>query len=143
MTTSQKTTTWFWVLGVLLLIWNAMGTLAYLGQKLMTPGQMAMLPEDQRTLIEMTPAWVTSAFALAVWGGLTAAILMLLRKAFAHSMFMASLFGAVVQMCYNFFIAGAYDIYGPEGLLMPAMIIIISVYSIYFTGQCKEKGILT
>ena len=143
MATSQKTTTWFWVLGVLLLIWNAMGTLAYLGQKLMTPGQMAMLPKDQRALIEMTPAWVTSAFALAVWGGLTAAILMLLRKAFAHSMFMASLFGAVVQMCYNFFIAGAYDIYGPEGLLMPAIILIIGAYSIYYTGQCKEKGILT
>ncbi len=143
MTTSKKTTTWFWVLGVLLLIWNGMGVLAYLGQKLMTPGQMAMLPEDQRTLIEMTPAWVTSAFALAVWGGLMAAILMLLRKAFAHLMFMASLFGAVVQMCYNFFIAGAYDIYGPGGLLMPAMILIIGAYSIYYTGQCKEKGILT
>ena len=143
MTTSQKITTWFWVLGVLLLIWNGMGALAYLGQMLMSPGQMAMLPEDQRTLIEMTPSWVTSAFALAVWGGLTAAILMLLRKAFAHLMFMASLFGAVVQMCYNFFIAGAYDIYGPEGLLMPAMILSIGAYSIYYTGQCKEKGILT
>ena len=143
MTTSQKITTWFWVLGVLLLIWNGMGALEYLNNVLVTPGEMAMKPEAERNLIEMTPSWVTSAFALAVWGGLMAAILMLLRKAFAHLMFMASLFGAVVQMCYNFFIAGAYDIYGPEGLLMPAMIIIIGVYSIYFTGQCKEKGILT
>ena len=143
MRTSQKITTWFWVLGVLLLIWNGMGALEYLNNVLVTPGEMAMKPEAERNLIEMTPSWVTSAFALAVWGGLMAAILMLLRKAFAHLMFMASLFGAVVQMCYNFFIAGAYDIYGPEGLLMPAMIIIIGVYSIYFTGQCKEKGILT
>ena len=143
MTTSQKITTWFWVLGVLLLIWNGMGALEYLNNVLVTPGEMAMKSEAERNLIEMTPSWVTSAFALAVWGGLMAAILMLLRKAFAHLMFMASLFGAVVQMCYNFFIAGAYDIYGPEGLLMPAMIIIIGVYSIYFTGQCKEKGILT
>ena len=143
MRTSQKITTWFWVLGVLLLIWNGMGALEYLNNVLVTPGEMAMKSEAERNLIEMTPSWVTSAFALAVWGGLMAAILMLLRKAFAHLMFMASLFGAVVQMCYNFFIAGAYDIYGPEGLLMPAMIIIIGVYSIYFTGQCKEKGILT
>lgn len=142
MTTSQKTSTWFWVLGVLLLIWNAMGALAYLGQHLMTPEQMAILPEDQRTLLEMTPAWATSAFALAVWGGLVAAILMLLRKAFAHLMFMASLFGAVVQMIYNFFIAGAYDIYGPGGLVMPVMILIIGAYSIYYTGQCKDQGIL-
>jgi hypothetical protein len=139
----QKTPAWFWIMAVILVVWNAMGVLAYLGQHLMTPEQMALMPEDQRALLEMTPAWATSAFAIAVWGGLMAAILMLLRKAFAHLMFMASMFGAVVQMGYNFFIAGAYDIYGPGGLLMPAMILIIGAYSIYYTGQCKEKGILT
>ncbi|MEY2998111.1 MAG: hypothetical protein RIQ82_1492, partial [Bacteroidota bacterium] len=57
MNTSQKPTTWFWVLGVLLLIWNAMGAMAYLGQMLITPEQLAMIPDNQRELIESTPSW--------------------------------------------------------------------------------------
>jgi hypothetical protein len=139
---SQKTAKWFWVLGVLLVIWNAMGCLAYLGQKLMTPEQMAALPEDQLTFIEMTPAWITTAFALAVWGGLLASILMLLRKSFAHSMFIASLIGVIIQTGYNFFIAGAYQVFGPEGLVMPVVVLSIGIYCIYFTRQCKDNGLL-
>lgn len=142
MNTTNKPNTWFWVLGTLFLIWNTLGAIAYLGQELMTLEQMEMLPEGQRMLIENTPPWVTSAFAIAVWGGLTASILMLLRKAFAYLWFIASMVGILGQMCYNFIIAGAYDIYGPEGLVMPVMIIIIGVYSIYYTGRCKQKGIL-
>ena len=139
---TQKTTNWFWVLGVLFFIWNAWGAKEYLGQALITPEQLASYPEDQRALLEMTPAWVTSAFAIAVWGGLVGAILMLLRKAFAQLMFMASFVGVLVQMFYNFFIAGAYDVYGPGGLIMPIMVLIIGIYSIYYTGQCKANGIL-
>jgi len=143
MTTAKKPTTWFWILGVLLVIWNAMGATAYLAQKMMTPEQMAMMPEDQRVFLEMTPPWVTAAFALAVWGGLTATILMLLRKAFAYLMFIGSLFGILVQMFYNFVIAGAYEIYGPQGLLMPITVLLIATYSIYFTAKSKAQGVLT
>jgi len=52
----QKPSTWFWILGVLLLIWNAMGAMAYLGQTLITLEQLAILPEDQRMFIENTPS---------------------------------------------------------------------------------------
>ena len=143
MTTAKKPTAWFWILSVLLLIWNAMGATAYLAQKLMTPQQMSMMPEDQRVLLEMTPPWVTAAFALAVWGGLAASILMLLRKAFAYLMFIGSLFGILVQMFYNFVIAGANEIYGPEGLVMPITVLLIATYSIYFTAKSKAQGLLT
>ncbi len=143
MTTAKKPTTWFWILGVLLLIWNAMGAAAYLAQKLMPPQQMAMMPEDQRVFLEMTPSWVTAAFALAVWGGLTASVLMLLRKAFAYLMFIGSLFGVLAQMFYNFVIAGAYKIYGTQGLVMPIIVLLIATYSIYFTAKSKAQGVLT
>lgn len=138
----QKPSTWFWILVVLLLIWNAMGAMAYLGQTLITLEQLAILPEDQRMLIENTPSWVVSAFAIAVWGGLTASILMLLRKAFAHLWFIASMVGILGQMFYNFAIAGAYEVYGPGGLVMPVMVLFLGFYSIYYTKKAKDQGIL-
>ena len=42
------------------------------------------LPELQRELIENRPSWATGASAIAVFSGLFASFLLLLKKAFPH-----------------------------------------------------------
>ena len=85
MTNSTKPTTSYWIISVLALLWNLMGVAVYLGQALMTDDMKAMLPEDQLAIIENTPAWATAAFAIAVWFGLLACILLLARKKIAKT----------------------------------------------------------
>jgi len=64
-----KPTTSFWIIGIIALIWNLMGVFAYLQEAYMTVEDLAALPPDQQALFENVPAWVTSAFAFAVFGG--------------------------------------------------------------------------
>lgn len=142
-TTSNKPTTAFWVIGIIALIWNIMGVMAYLGQAYMTDEMLAALPEAERALYENVPAWVTAAFAIAVFGGALACLLLLMRKKLAKLVFMISLIAVIVQMIYNFFMSKAAEVYGPGGMIMPVMVIIISIFLVWYARKADEKGWLS
>ena len=104
----------FYVISSLALVWNLMGVFNYLGQVLMSDEVLASLPKDQQLLYQDDPAWVTAAFAVAVFSGTLGAVFLLLKKKIAST-------------------------YGPLGLLMPLMIIAVGAYLIWYSKKAKEN----
>src|SRR5690606_8872459 len=98
------------------------------------------LPEAEQTLYADLPAWVTAAFAIAVFGGTFGAIGLLLRKKWARIVFLISLIGIIIQMSHNFFISNNMEVYGPGALIMPIMVLVIGVYLIMFSKAAIAKG---
>ncbi len=86
----------FWVIGVVALIWHALGSMNFVMQ--MNTGTVTGMPESYRAVIENRPAWATAAFAIAVFGGAIGSVLLLLRKSAATYLFVASLVGVIVQV---------------------------------------------
>lgn len=140
MNTKEKAPTWFWIVSVIALIWNLMGCMAYLTQKMMTPEMLKAMPEAERIAMENMPAWATTAFAFAVWGGAVGSIFLLLRKRIAYITFIISFIGILVQFCYNFFIANTMEIYGPGALAMPIMVILFGGYLIYLANKAQNNN---
>lgn len=138
--TSTKPATWFWVVAALALVWNIIGAMAYIAQVMMTPEAMELLSEEERTLIESTPAWATGAFAIAVWGGTLGCILLLMRKKFATPILVVSLIGIIVQQYYSFFMTNAMEVYGLVRAILPVMVIIIAIYLVWFSRNATAKG---
>lgn len=141
-TQSSKPSTAFWVIGILALIWNGLGAMAYLGTAFMPEEVKTKLPEDQLTILENTPAWATAAFAIAVWFGVLGAIVFLMRKKAAKPIFIISFIGIIVQLIYNFFIANALEAYGPGGLVMPVLTVGFGLFLIWYSKKCSQDGIL-
>lgn len=139
----NKPNTLFWVIGIIALIWNGMGVMAYIGQAYMTDEMKAALPEAERALYENVPAWVTAAFAIAVFGGTVACILLLMKKKMAKTVFLISLIAIIAQMTYNLFMSKASEVYGPGGMIMPIMVIVIGVFLLLYSKKCIEKGWLS
>lgn len=139
---TNKPATSFWVVAILALIWNGMGAAAYLGTVTMSQEALDAMPEAQRNIVTSTPAWATGAFALAVWGGLVASLLLLMRKKLATSVFIISFAGIVVQMCHAFFMTNSIEVYGPGGLIMPVLVLAFGAYLIYFSRNAAANGIL-
>jgi hypothetical protein len=134
-TTTDKPAIWFWVVGVLALIWNLMGVFAYITQVTMSPEALQALPDEERALYESAPSWATGAFAIAVWGGALGCLLLLLRRKLATPILIISLAGIVVQMYYNLFISNSMEVYGPGGMIMPIMVIAIAIFLIWFARK--------
>lgn len=140
MTTSIKPPTWFWIASILALAWNLMGVMAYLTHVTMTPEAFQKLPEAERVLMESVPAWATAAFAVAVWGGALGSLFLLLRKRLATLVLLVSFMGIVIQMVHSIFISNSIEVYGPGGMIMPVMVIIIGVLLIFFSRRATANG---
>tara|TARA_R110002012_G_scaffold81945_3_gene207436 strand:- start:24619 stop:25050 length:432 start_codon:yes stop_codon:yes gene_type:complete len=140
MTTTQKPPKSFWIISIVALIWNLMGVSAYLMQAFMTDEAIKNLPETEQALHMDIPAWVTAAFAIAVFGGTLGCLGLLLRKKWARLVFLISLIGIIVQMIHNVFISNNMDVYGPGAVIMPIMVLMIGVYLIMYSKSAIKKG---
>ena len=127
MTDQEKSPIWFWIVGVVALLWNGMGVYAYLDQALMSAEEFAALPEVQQDLLTTQPVWVTAAFAIAVFAGLVASIAFLLRKQIAVRLFLVSLVAAIVQISSYFVLDGYMEFISAYGWTMPALILLFAV----------------
>ena len=142
-TPTAKPPVWFWVIGGVAVVWNALGVMAFIMQTTMSPDALAALPEKERALYETFPIWALIAFAAAVFGGLGGSIALLLRRSLASTLFIVSLIGVVIQMAYNFLIAETMDVYGPGAAVMPAMVLLFAIFLLWFANSAKSKGWLT
>ena len=139
-TSSNKPATWFWIVSAIALVWNLMGAIAYIAHVMITPEAIQALPEAEQALYHSKPAWATAAFAFAVWGGTVGCILLLLRKKIATPVFTLSLLGVLVQMYHSFFVIDSMAVYGPGGMIMPIMVILIGIFLIWFSRNATNRG---
>ena len=139
-TTNVKPPMWFWIAAGLSLVWNLMGVMAYIAQVTMTEEALNALPEAERLLYEATPAWANGAFAFAVWGGALGCILLLIRKSIATPVLIVSLLGVVVQMYHSFFVIDSMAVYGPGDTIMPIMVVLWSIFLVWFSRSSTAKG---
>ena len=66
------------------------------------------------------------------------ALLLLLKKKIASTFFILSFIGIIIQMTYGLLISENTNGYGPLGLIMPLMIIVIGGYLIWYSKKAAE-----
>jgi len=110
-----------------------MGSINFVMQ--MKPEMLANFPEEAQLLISSRPLWATITFAIAVFGGVLAEILLLLKKATAYYLFIASFLGVIITNIHTFLVSSAIDIW--IGSLMS---FVISAFLIWYTNNVQRKG---
>ena len=142
MTNSKnKISTSHWIIGVLALVWNIMGVIAYLSQAYMSEEALAALPEADLAYFNNLPAWVTGVFAIAVFAGTFACIGLLIKKKCSVWLFIISFVAVLAQSVYNFFIQSDLEITGSNSI-MPLLVIVISAFLVWYSRNLESKGIL-
>jgi hypothetical protein len=135
-----KAPTWFMVVAIIFLIWNAMGVMSFFQHILITDEALQALPEAERNLYNSYPLWTTIAFAAAVFGGAFGCLGLVMRKNWAKMVLLLSFIGVLIQMFHSFFIAKAMDVYGPGAAIMPIMVIVISGFLVWLANYASQKN---
>ena len=71
---------WFWVVAVILLLWNIMGVMSFFMHTFISDEALAKLPQQERELYGDYPMWTTIAFVIAVLGGFLGSLGLVLKK---------------------------------------------------------------
>ena len=141
-TNSNSPSRQFWIISGVALVWNLLGIISYLMSFSMSPEALAAMTEAERALYTDIPAWVTSAYAIAVFGGTLGCVALLMRKAWAVPVFIVSLIAILLQMGYALFMTAMLEVNGATAAVMPLLIIAIAVYLVWFSSSSRQKGLI-
>ncbi len=141
--TTLKPPVLFWVMGVLFLLWGLMGGAMYLAEVMMSDKAYGeAFGEDLLAVRDVYPVWGIAAYASAVWSGLLAAILFLLRKRWSAGVFIFSLLAAIIGFIPTFTNSVLREAAGPSFWVMPLIVIILGSFEVWYSRKQSAKGIL-
>lgn len=135
-----KPPAWFYVAAAILIIWDCVGCYAYLSDVSMSAGDMARLPVAQQEIWNMTPAWVTSAYAIAVWIGLAGGLALIVRRRIAQPLFIVSLIAVMLQFGWTFVATPILSTVGASAAAFPMFIVAIGIVEVWFSRRATVRG---
>jgi hypothetical protein len=130
----------FWLISGAALIWNLFGLMVYYMQVSATPEQLAAgYSPEQVAMIESTPVWATSAFAVAVTTGVLGSLMLLFRKSLALPFFVVSLVAVLIQNVHSYVLNDAYAVFGMTPVYIQATIVVIGIFLIFYSMSAKKR----
>jgi len=141
-TTKGRTPWHIWVVGIVLLLWNGMGAFDYIMTQTANEAYMAQFSEEQLAYFYGFPVWTVVLWAVAVWGAVLGSILLLMRRALAHLVFIISLVAFVLNAVYSFGLSNGLEIMGTGGAIFSAIILLVEVFAVLYANRMKAGGVL-
>ena len=117
----SRTPAWLWAASALGILWNLYGIYQYVGT-FTESGRAAMTADmtaSQAAVYLSLPVWISAVFAVGVFGGLAASVLLALRRLAARPVFVTSLAGYVALV--------AGDAYHGVFAAIPSQLAILAV----------------
>jgi hypothetical protein len=137
-----KTPWHLWVIGIIALLWNAVGAFDYLATKLHFEPYMANFSQEQLDYFYGFPAWAVACWAVGVWGALFGSVALLLRKSWAVWLFGASIFGMVGTTIYNFVLTDGAAMMGEGATTFTAVIWAIALFLYGYSAAMAKRRVL-
>jgi hypothetical protein len=131
---------WYWVIAIVALLWNLTGC-TFFAMELFAQEKIieSMTPEHQEWARSF-PVWIYFLYGLAVFTGVGGSVGLLMRKGWSAILLVISLAAVIVQMFYTMIVVGGLEVMGASGAIMPAMVIVIAGFLVWFSYRGKGKG---
>jgi len=131
-----------WAVGVLAVLWNAIGAFDYSATQLRIEAYMSAFTPEQLEYFYTFPSWAVAAWAIAVWSSLVGSLGLLLRKAWAVWLFGAAIAGMAITTVYNFVLSDGIAIMGAGAAIFSAVIWFIALFLFFYARAMTQRGVL-
>jgi len=141
--TTVKAPVHLWIVGILAVLWNAVGAFDYSATQLQAEFYMSQFTAEQLEYFYAFPPWMDAAWAIAVWGSLLGSIALLLRKSWAVWFFGVAIVGMACSTVYNFVLSDGYAAMGSGGAMFTGVIWIIALLLFFYARAMAKRGVLS
>lgn len=129
---------WFTWVGILFLVWNLFGIVAFVTQWNLGAADIAQLPEAQQQMWAQMGSVTWAAYAVAVLSGTIAAVLLLLRKKWSVGAFLVNVAALLLQFSNPLGFAFGADQLGM--MVFPLFIIAVGIMELFLTRKWRNLG---
>ena len=139
MNTAVKAPWHLWAVGIVTLLWNAVGITSYLMTELGQLEALGMTPE-QIAYFETFPAWAIAFWALGVWGAFFGSLLLLFRSRHAVTALAVSIVGLIGTTVFQRVLNDL-----PADMNNPALdlaIWVITLGTLWYARKMLREGVL-
>ena len=134
-----------WLVGVIAVLFNAIGAFDHLmsmaqgrGQYLasagMTPAQVAHYEE--------MPIWMIGVWTIGVWGAMLGSVLILLRNKRAFLVFAVSLAAFLVSLIYTYVLTDGGEILGGPMAITSVVITALLLFFMWYSWLMTKRSVL-
>ena len=139
----RKPTALFWIIAVIFVIWGLIGCSFYLAEVMMSDAAYSdAFGPELAEVRGVYPTWAMAAYATAVWSGLIAALLCILRKQVSVTVFLFSLGMAILGFIPSFTNPVLKEAAGEWFWVMPLVVVAIGIFEVFYSWKQRANGIL-
>lgn len=131
-----------WLVAIIAVLWNAMGAYDYVATQLQLEFYVSQFTAEQLEYFSGFPAWMVTAWAVAIWASVLGSVGLLLRKAWAVWLFGAALVGLLVSSIYNFVLNDAAAVIGQTAVYFTVLIWVIALLLFFYARAMASRGVL-
>jgi len=141
---AAKTPWHLWVVGIVSLLWNAMGMMDFTMTHLKPDLWLKAFTPEQVAYIQGFPLWAVVVWGVGTWGSFLGSVLLLARKGMAFHLFAASLIGALLTSLYSFGLSDGLKVMGGGAgmIAFNAIIVTISVLLLVYAKNMRKADVL-
>jgi hypothetical protein len=139
MSVKRKAPIWFLFVSILLICWNLIGVLSLYTHITLVNDPTILNDPAMEILYTQYPLWSTLVFALASISGFVAALLLAMKRRLAKFIFVISLIAVIMQMTHNLLMTDAMEYLGVQAAILPTLVIIIGIFSVWLSSHADRK----
>jgi hypothetical protein len=139
-----KTPWHLWFVGVIAVLFNAIGAFDYVMSMTQGESYMAsagMTPAQIRHYREM-PIWMIAVWTVGVWSAMLGSVLILLRKTLAVPVFAISLAAFLVSVIYTYVLTDGGEIMGRQMAIASVVITALLLFFLWYSWLMTKRSVL-
>ncbi len=129
----------FWLIGIVALLWSAMGAFDYIMTQTENEGYMAQFSLEQLEFYYNFPSWLVAFWAIAVWGGVIGSILLLMKKRLAVGTFLVSFLAMLITTIHNYGFSNGLEVSGSPFELIFSGVIFVVALALFLYARAMHK----
>jgi hypothetical protein len=139
-----KTPWHLWLVGVIAVLFNAIGVFDYVMNIAQGSSYMASvgLTPAQIAHYEEMPTWMMIDWAVGVFGAMLASILILARRQLAVPVFAVSIAAFMVSLFYTYVLTNGGEIMGRAMTITSAIITALLLFFMWYSWLMTKRGVL-
>lgn len=139
---ANKAPAHLWIIGILALLWDAMGAFDYAATQLRLEFYMNQFTPEQLAYFYGFPPWADAVWAIAVWSSVAGALGLLLRRSWAVWMFGIAIVGLAASSLYNFVLSDGMAVMGSAAAMFTLVIWLIALGLFFYARAMAVRGVL-